>query len=43
MWLFNKERLDELQELVRAQDVEVLGCVTQRPASIHTQVCRWFR
>ena len=25
----------KLQELVRAQDVEVLGCVTQRPASIH--------
>ena len=32
---FQQERLDELQELVRAQDVEVLGCVTQRPASIH--------
>ncbi len=30
-----QERLDELQELVRAQDVEVLGCVTQRLASIH--------
>ena len=32
---FQQERLDELQELVRAQDVEVLGCVTQRPGSIH--------
>jgi GTP-binding protein HflX len=32
---FQQERLDELQELVRAQDVEVLGCVTQRPAAIH--------
>ncbi len=32
---FQQERLDELQELVKAQDVEVLGCVTQRPASIH--------
>ena len=32
---FQQERLDELQELVRAQDVEVLGCVTQRPTSIH--------
>ncbi len=33
--VFQQERLDELQELVRAQDVEVLGCVTQRPGSIH--------
>ncbi len=33
--VFQQERLDELQELVRAQDVEVLGSVTQRPASIH--------
>lgn len=32
---FQQERLEELQELVRAQDVEVLGCVTQRPGSIH--------
>ncbi|UCH90939.1 MAG: GTPase HflX [Nitrospirota bacterium] len=32
---FQQERIDELQELVRAQDVEVLGCVTQRPAAIH--------
>ncbi len=32
---FQQERLDELQELVRAQDVEVLGCVTQRPSAIH--------
>ncbi|MDX2347845.1 MAG: GTPase HflX, partial [Nitrospirota bacterium] len=32
---FQQERMDELQELVRAQDVEVLGCVTQRPAAIH--------
>ena len=32
---FQQERLDELQELVRAQGVEVLGCVTQRPVSIH--------
>ncbi len=32
---FQQERLDELQELVRAQGVEVLGCVIQRPASIH--------
>ena len=32
---FQQERLDELQELVRAQNVEVLGCVTQRPAAIH--------
>ena len=32
---FQQERLDELEELVRAQDVEVLGCVTQRPAAIH--------
>ena len=32
---FRQERLEELQELVRAQDVEVLGCVTQRLASIH--------
>ena len=32
---FQQERLDELQELVRAQDIEVLGCVTQRPGSIH--------
>ena len=33
--VYQQERLDELQELVRAQDVEVLGCVTQRPGSIH--------
>jgi GTP-binding protein HflX len=33
--VFQQERIDELQELVRAQDVEVLGCVTQRPAAIH--------
>jgi GTP-binding protein HflX len=33
--VFQQERIDELQELVRAQDVEVLGCVTQRPATIH--------
>jgi len=32
---FQQERIDELQELVRSQDVEVLGCVTQRPAAIH--------
>lgn len=32
---FQQERLEELQELVRAQDVEVLGCVTQRPGAIH--------
>ncbi len=32
---FQQERLEELQELVKSQDVEVLGCVTQRPASIH--------
>jgi len=32
---FQQERMEELQELVRAQDIEVLGCVTQRPATIH--------
>jgi GTPase len=28
-------RLEELQELVRAQNLEVLGCITQRLGSIH--------
>ena len=32
---FQQERMEELQELVRGQDIEVLGCVTQRPATIH--------
>ncbi len=30
-----QDRLDELQELVRANDLEILGCVKQRPTSIH--------
>ena len=30
-----QDRLQELQELVQAYDLEVLGCVTQRPGSIH--------
>ena len=30
-----QDRLEELKELVRAHDLEVLGCLTQRPSAIH--------
>ncbi len=30
-----QDRLEELKELVRAHDLEVLGCLSQRPSAIH--------
>ncbi len=30
-----QDRLEELKELVRAHDLEVLGCISQRPPTIH--------